>query len=109
MVIRFHLDENVDHAVAHGLRLRGIEVTTTADGDLLGASDEQQIAFAAGEQRVVLTHDPDFLRLHTAGVSHAGIVFRHKDSRSVGELVRFLCLLHDCVEPDEMHGHVEFA
>ena len=30
-VIRYHLDENVDHAVAHGLRLRGLDVTTTTD------------------------------------------------------------------------------
>ena len=27
--MRFHLDEHVDPAIAHGLRLRGIDVTTT--------------------------------------------------------------------------------
>jgi hypothetical protein len=37
--IRFHLDEHVDHAVADGLRRRGIAVTTTADADLLGAEN----------------------------------------------------------------------
>jgi predicted nuclease of predicted toxin-antitoxin system len=109
MAMRFHLDENVDHSIAHGLRLRGIDVTTSTDADLLGASDEQQIAFASDEQRVILTHDPDFLRLHTNGARHAGIVFCHKEARSVGELVRFLCLLHDCLDSDDMSGQVEFA
>ena len=37
-MIRLHLDENVDHAVAHGLRLRGIDVTTSTDADLIGAT-----------------------------------------------------------------------
>lgn len=38
--MRFHLDEHVDHAIARGLRNRGIEVTTATDAGLLGASDE---------------------------------------------------------------------
>ena len=40
MVIRYLLDENVPHAIAHGLRLRGIEVVTATDADLLSANDE---------------------------------------------------------------------
>ena len=44
--MRFHLDEHVAHAIAQGLRLRGIEVTTTAEADLLSAPDEDHLAFA---------------------------------------------------------------
>lgn len=43
--IRFHLDENVDAAIADGLRRRGIDVTTTAQADLLSASDEEHVEF----------------------------------------------------------------
>lgn len=107
--MRFHLDEHIDHAVALGLRQRGIDVTTTTDAGLLGASDEQQLEFARQSGRVLLTQDADLLRLHQQGVSHAGVVFAPSGSRSVGELVRFLCLLHDCVEPHEMQAVVEFA
>jgi hypothetical protein len=56
-----------------------------------------------------MTHDPDFLRLHSQAVPHAGIVFCHREERSIGELVRFLCLLSDCLEADDMSGSVEFA
>jgi hypothetical protein len=36
MRIRYHLDEHVGNAVAHGLRLRGLDVTTTKDAGLIG-------------------------------------------------------------------------
>ena len=42
-VIRFHLDEHVPNSVAHGLRLRGIEVSTTVDVGLQGAEDLEHI------------------------------------------------------------------
>jgi hypothetical protein len=42
--IRFHLDEDVDPAIAEGLRRRGIDVTTTPEVGLLGARDPIQLA-----------------------------------------------------------------
>ena len=55
--IKFHLDENVSNAIAEGLRRRGIDVTTTPEMSLIGASDEEQVAFAVREQRVIFTQD----------------------------------------------------
>lgn len=40
--IRFHLDENVDSAIADGLRRRGVDVTMPNDVGLIGASDEER-------------------------------------------------------------------
>lgn len=90
------------------LRLRAIDAITTADAGLVGALDVAHIAFALPQQRVILTHAPDFLRLHTAGVEHAGIAYCHPRSRSIGEIIRYLCLMHDCLTPEEMHGQVEY-
>jgi predicted nuclease of predicted toxin-antitoxin system len=72
--IRFHLDENCDPRIAVGLRLHGIDVTTTSEAGLHGAPDERQLGYAAAEARVILTHETDFLRLDAAGAAHAGIV-----------------------------------
>ena len=88
-MIRLHLDENVDHAVAHGLRLRGIDVTTSTDAKLIGAADDEQLSFALRENRVIFTQDQDFLRHHQAGTEHAGIVYSRQGARSIGEIVRF--------------------
>jgi predicted nuclease of predicted toxin-antitoxin system len=88
--IRYHLDEHVAAAVALGLRLRGIDVTTTAEEGLASATDEEQLMFAAGRGRVLVTHDADFLRLHAGGHPHAGIVYCHQRDANVGTLVRGL-------------------
>jgi predicted nuclease of predicted toxin-antitoxin system len=95
MAIRFHLDENVDHAVARGLRLRGIDVTTSTDADLIGVSDEEQLAFAHRESRVLVTYDSDLLTLHSTGTEHSGIVFCPSESSTIGSVVQHLCLIHD--------------
>ena len=107
--MRFHLDEQVDHAIARGLRKRGIDVTTTTDAGLLSAEDPRQLEFAHRESRVIFTQDADFLRLHHQGLPHAGIVYAAPGSRDIGEIVRFLCLLNDCFDAEEMVGNLEFA
>ena len=106
--IRFHLDEPVAGAVALGLRARSIDVTTARDVGLAGASDEEQLDFAAAEGRVLVTHDADFLRLHAAGRRHAGIVFCDQLAATVGGLVRGLSLIHAVLSAGDMDGHVEF-
>ena len=107
-MIRFHLDEHIPTAVALGLRRRGIDVTTTADAELCGADDEAQMARAASQGRVIVTHDDDFLVLHSRGVRHAGIAYSHQGSRSVGELLQLLLLVHECFTPEEMENRLEF-
>jgi hypothetical protein len=53
-VLAFHLDEHLDHAIAYGLRNRGVDCTTTTDAGLLGAQDELHIEFALRDQRFAL-------------------------------------------------------
>src|SRR6266498_1811198 len=65
--IRFHLDENVDPRIAAGLRLHGIDVTTTSEAGLLAASDLEQLDYIVREGRVIITQDTDFLRLASSG------------------------------------------
>jgi hypothetical protein len=107
-LIRFHLDENVDHAIAHGLRLHRIDVTVSSDVGLLRATDEEQLAFARTAQRVLVTHDEDFLILHRQGVSHAGIAYCHPDALRIGDIIRGLLLIWGAMSPEEMVNHVEF-
>ena len=107
-VIRFHLDQQVANAVAVGLRLRGIDVTTTHEAGLQDAEDVAHIAYALAEGRVIFTQDDDFLRHDDAGVPHAGIVYSKQGSRSIGEIVRYLKLMKDCLNAEDMIGEVEY-
>lgn len=106
--IRFHLDECCDPAIAESLRRRGIDVTTSQEVGLLRAEDEQQAAYGLAENRVVLTHDTDFLRLHATGAAHAGIAFSHKDVVGIGEIIKRLVLIWEVYEPQEMANRVEY-
>ena len=107
--MRFHLDEHVDHVIAQGLRRLAIDVTTTTDAGLLEAEDHEHLAFARAAGRIVFTQDEDFLSLAARGVEHLGIVYCHPRARSAGEIIAFLRLLHECVEPTDMANRVEYA
>jgi len=106
--IRFHLDENVDPAVADGLRRRGLDVTTTQETGLLRATDDEQLAFVLSEGLILVTHDEDFLARAKRGADHAGIAYCHPESRSIGQMIAALLLIRDCLTPDDMRNHVEF-
>jgi predicted nuclease of predicted toxin-antitoxin system len=105
--IRFHLDEHVPSAVASGLRPLGIDVTTTADAGLLGATDEAHVAFALSEARVIFTQDDDFLVLASQGVEHAGLAYCRQHTRSIGEIIRALEMIHGVYEAEEMRNRIE--
>lgn len=94
--------------VARGLRSHGIDVTTTVEAGLRTSSDEAQLAFAASEGRVLVTHDAGFLRMAGAGVQHAGIAYCHRTARTAGEMIRTLILMHELLTADEVIDRVEF-
>ena len=106
--VRFHLDEHVPRAIATGLRRRGIDVSTSGESALLGADDEKQLEFCNHSGRALVTHDQDFLRLHSAGVSHSGIIYCKQGSRGVGEILRRLMVIHGSFTADEIAGEVLF-
>ena len=68
---RLHLDEYCDPAIAAGLRLHRVDVTTNPDAGLLSAEDEEHIAYARDAGRVLFTRDEDFLRLNIAGMDRS--------------------------------------
>lgn len=100
--IKFHLDESVSNAIALGLRRRGIDVTTTPETGLIGASDQQQIAFALSNNRIIITHDDDFVILHHQGVNHAGITYCDQNHRSIGEILSTLIIIWEVLKPEDM-------
>ena len=105
--LKFYLDEHVPRAVAEGLRRRGIDVLRAQEAGMLEAADEEHLALALREGRVVVTQDADLLRLHAAGRAHAGIVYAPQGT-PIGAIIRGLMLIHDVLGPEDMVNHVEF-
>lgn len=106
--LRFHLDENMNPVLAVGLRQRGVDVTTSAEMGLLSATDEEQLAFASRQSRVLVTHDRDFLRLAAHEATHAGIAYCDQHKYTVGDLIRALFTLRARAIPREMAGKVAY-
>ena len=92
--IKFLTDEHVPSAATKGLRARGVDAMTAAEAGILGAADEWLLAHANVEGRVLITYDVDFLRLHAAGIPHAGIVYA--------------LLIAEVLDAETMMNHVEF-
>lgn len=105
--LKLYMDEQVPAAVTAGLRVRGVDVLTVQEAAMVGATDQDQLAFAARRGRVLFTHDADFLRLHAAGIGHAGIAYASQQM-PVGQIVRGLMLLYQVLAPADMRNHVEF-
>lgn len=105
--IKFYTDENVSKAVVKGLRTRGVDMLTCQESDMLSTTDEEQLAYATQNDRVVFTHDTDFLKIHAKGTEHAGIVYT-SNQKDVGENIRNLKLIHDVMDAEEMRNHVEY-
>jgi len=104
---RFLTDEHVPNAVARGLRARGIDASTAGEAGQLGASDTALLAFANAHGRVLITADPDHLRLHAAGVPHASILFAPPDA-AIGLLIGGAMLIAEVLAAGEMENRVEF-
>lgn len=64
LFIELYLDEDVDVLVAELLTRRGYSAITARDAGTLGQSDSEQLAYAVGQRRALLTHNRvDFEKL----------------------------------------------
>ncbi|AEE54251.1 DUF5615 family PIN-like protein [Haliscomenobacter hydrossis] len=105
--IRFYLDEQVSKSIQSGLVRRGIEVLTSQEADMLGASDLEQLAFCEQNDWVIFSQDDDFLKLNAAGQTHKGIVYARQRT-SIGSIIQGLMLIYQVLEMEDMVNHVEY-
>jgi uncharacterized protein with PIN domain len=105
--IKFYTDEHVAKAVAAGLRRRGVDVLTAPEAGLHPAADEDHLALAVQQGRVIFTQDADFLRMHATGVHHCGLIYAPQHT-PIGQILRGLMLIYEVLSPEDMLNHVEF-
>ena len=105
--IKLYLDEQIPSAVRDGLRRRGVDVLTTQEASMRGATDEELLTHASSQGRVVLTQDADFLRLHAGGTRHSGIIYASQQT-PVGKIIQGVLLIVEVLGVEEMIDHIEF-
>lgn len=78
-MIKFYADSHIPKAVVIQLRRRGIDAIHCQEVGLVNASDEEHLEHATNENRVIMSCDEDFTKLHyrwlALGRSHSGILY----------------------------------
>jgi Domain of unknown function (DUF5615) len=114
MTIHLYFDEDsMRRALIHELRARGTDVLTALDAGMIERTDEEHLAFATAQGRVLCSFNvADFYQLHTDHLAqqkaHAGIVLVRQQQYSVGEYLRRLLRLMAHLTAEEMQNRVEF-
>ena len=110
LYLRLYFDRHIKKQLAIDLRERGFDVLLTEEAGMDTAPDEDQLAFAAAENRTILTFNiRDFAPLHeqwtVAGRRHEGIVISQQlGSRQYGMLLARMLRLLDQFSPDQMQN-----
>jgi predicted nuclease of predicted toxin-antitoxin system len=112
LFVRLYLDRHIKKQLAIDLRERRFDVVTTENAVLDTASDEEQLAFAANENRTILSFNiRDFAPLHErwpAGERlHGGIIVSQQlGSRQYGMLLARMLRLLDQFSADQMRNNL---
>ena len=113
-MLRLLIDQDFNHHVLRGLtaRIPDLDAVTARDVGLSNASDPSLLAWAAGENRVVVTHDKKTMPDHaaerlTSGERIAGVLIVPRRLR-IAEVIDDLEIIIECSEPDDWEGFIKY-
>jgi hypothetical protein len=103
--LRFYTDTHISKQVALQLKRHGVDVVRCVEVGMAEADDEAHLSYAARMDRILITADQDFLRLHAqwsiVGQAHSGIFFcqNHLQGTSgVGVIVKACLFYWEAIE-----------
>ena len=76
--------------------------------DRLGEDDLPLLIYAREQDYVICTFDSDYIDMAKLGVQHNGIVFVPNRRCEMGVMTRFLLLLYEVYDADDMKNRVEY-
>jgi hypothetical protein len=113
-MLRLLADENFNNGIIRGV-LRAnpdIDIVRVQDVGLRGADDPEVLAWAAAEERVLLTHDTRTMTKYAYDRLHAGEpmpgIFGVKATVAHAVAIDDILLLATCSLPDEWAGQVRY-
>jgi predicted nuclease of predicted toxin-antitoxin system len=111
-VIKLVSDENFDGDILRGLlrRLPDLDVVRVQDASLAETPDPIILAWAASEQRILLTHDretvPGFAYTRVSAGEPMPGVFLVSDHMPKGQAIDQLLLAIQCLNPDDCKDQI---
>jgi predicted nuclease of predicted toxin-antitoxin system len=110
LLVRLYFDRHIIKQLAVDLRGRGFDVLTTEEAHLESAPDDEQLAFAASQNRAIFTFNiRDFAPLHERWLSenrtHTGIIVSQQfGRRQYGVLLERMQRLLDHFSGDDLRN-----
>jgi len=107
-------DEDFNNRIVRGLQRRqpDLEISRVQDAGLAGRSDEDVLAWAAEEGRILLTHDVTTMKQAAYDRIAADLpmpgVFEISQDVPIGRAVDDILLILLCSDQDEWRGQVRF-
>jgi predicted nuclease of predicted toxin-antitoxin system len=108
---RFYADENFPRRAVELLWGNGLDLVTATDAGLTGHSDEDHLAFARREKKVLLTCDRDFLDDHKFPLLSCPpvVVFDFREGATTTMLKAFLVLNQFISFPEKLDKWCKFG
>jgi predicted nuclease of predicted toxin-antitoxin system len=114
-MLRLLADENFDHDLVRGtLRRRPeLDLVSVQGVGLSEAGDLEVLAWAAKEQRVLLTHDVNTMirfaiERITRGEPMAGVFIVHQEGAAFSTIINDLLLLDECSDTSEWYDRIQY-
>lgn len=114
MKICFYFDEDaMDGDLIHALRIRGVNVTSALEQQMIRQEDPKHLEFSTALGCVLYSFNVgDFQQLHSEylrqGKHHAGIVLCQQQKYGLGEQMRRLLNIVGRVSAEEMRDNLLF-
>ncbi len=109
-MLRFYFDEHLDLVIASQLRLRGVDAVTAREVGRANQkiTDQEQLAYAVSEGRVMVSKDRDFVTLAYVQVPHEGVILLQKPL-PVGDTIEYLEFMAKGTEPYEIRNQLVYC
>ena len=113
-VLRFLVDEDFDNDILRGVlrRVAQLDIVRAQDVGLSKANDPAILEWAAGEGRVLLTHDVSTMTAHAYDRTKRGLpmpgIFAVSQTLPIGQAIEDILFLAECSVEGEWEGQVRF-
>ena len=112
--MRFAADENLNIHIVNGLLERDptIDIVRVQDSDLAGKDDPTVLQWAAGDDRILLTHDVTTMPTYASDRLEAGLpmpgLFLIPQDRRISEVIDNLLLIVKVSLDNEWDGQIRY-
>ncbi len=113
-MVRFAADENLNNHIVNGLLVRNpvVDIVRVQEVGLAGADDPSVLDWAAGEDRILLSHDVTTMPGYASNRLEAGQpmpgLFLIPQSLRIGEVLENLLLIAEGSQDNEWDGQIRY-